>query len=136
MPSTIDFRITTGLENTTVEVKYELSSDCNPLIFTINPENLNNHNNRYIKFTNCTKYQAILRKKIKGNPIIQSIEEIEETVEKFTHEIQQAINQSSRFKHIPHAPIPLPQPIRVNIQNRNRLRKNRQETRDPRLKKE
>ncbi|GFT72318.1 uncharacterized protein NPIL_542361 [Nephila pilipes] len=71
-----------------------------------------------------------------GNPNINSTEEIDSATEELTKKIHTAIDQSSTCKKFPHAPLPLPAPIRTLINTKNRLRKRWQESSDPNIKKE
>ncbi|GFT74676.1 hypothetical protein NPIL_704631 [Nephila pilipes] len=133
--SIIDFGIAKGLDNITVSRKEELSSDHYPLIFNLQPTNLSPPNKNYYKFTNWNKFQDILHTTIEDNPTITSILDLDAAATNFAENIQYTIDQSSTTKFIPHAPLPLPQPIRTLIQNKNRLRKRWQELRDPNMKK-
>ncbi|GFT87748.1 RNA-directed DNA polymerase from mobile element jockey [Nephila pilipes] len=134
--SIIDFGIAKGLENITVAVQEELSSDHYPLLFNLQLTNFSPPNKNVYKFTNWYKFQEILHSTIEGNPTITDIADLDAAVVNFVEKIKNTIDQSSTTKLIPHAPLPLPQPIRKLIQNKNRLRKRWQELRDPNMKKE
>ncbi|GFT38109.1 RNA-directed DNA polymerase from mobile element jockey [Nephila pilipes] len=134
--SIIDFGIAKGLENITVTVQEELSSDHYPLLFNLQLTNFSPPNKNVYKFTNWYKFQEILHTTIEGNPIITDIADLDSAAVNFVEKIKNTIDQSSTTKLIPHAPLPLPQPIRKLIQNKNRLRKRWQESRDPNMKKE
>ncbi|GFS70653.1 hypothetical protein NPIL_331571 [Nephila pilipes] len=114
----------------------ELSSDHHPLSFIIYPDNFSPPRNNVYKFTNWKKFQDLLHHSIDGNPIICTPDDLDSAAANFTETIQRTINQSSTCKFIPHAPLPLPQPIRTIIQTKNRLRKRWQDTRDPGIKKD
>ncbi|GFU25261.1 putative RNA-directed DNA polymerase from transposon X-element, partial [Nephila pilipes] len=135
-PATIDFGITKGLSNTTVTVIEDLSSDHLPLMFNCNINDYFPPRNNYYKFTNWKKFQELLQNSIAGNPSITTTEEIDAAAAAFSQKIQSTINQSSTSKIFPHAPLPLPAPIKTLVSTKNRLRKRWQQTSDPNVKKE
>ncbi|GFT56896.1 putative RNA-directed DNA polymerase from transposon X-element [Nephila pilipes] len=134
-PTTIDFGISKELTITAIIVKNELSSDHHSLIFNLNTSNFIQPKNSFYKFINWEKFQNILHSTINGNPIINDIEDLENSAINFTKLLQNTINQSCISKTIPHAPIPMPAPIRMLLQTKNKLRKRWQSTRDPNIKK-
>ncbi|GFU24986.1 putative RNA-directed DNA polymerase from transposon X-element, partial [Nephila pilipes] len=120
-PATIDFGITKGLNNTSVTVIDDLSSDHLPLMFNCNINDYSPPRNNYYKFTNWKKFQELLQNSIAGNPSINTTEEIDAAAAAFSQKIQATINQSSTCKTFPHAPLPLPAPIRTLISTKNSL---------------
>ncbi|GFY42949.1 putative RNA-directed DNA polymerase from transposon X-element [Trichonephila inaurata madagascariensis] len=98
LPSVIDFGVSCGLSNITVESKYDLSSDHNPVHFVVNFNFNNSHLLNCKTIINWHKFQDILSTTIVGNPPINNIDDIEEAISNLNYNIHTAINQSSKFK--------------------------------------
>ncbi|GFS47129.1 nucleic-acid-binding protein from transposon X-element [Nephila pilipes] len=99
IPSTIDFAITKGLENTAIWTEPHLSSYHNPILITFHPQNLSKPTNIRL-FTNCNKFQITLENSIIGNTIIETTEEIDRAISKFTeknHHCHQPFQQGQEY---------------------------------------
>ncbi|GFT44392.1 hypothetical protein TNCV_5054141 [Trichonephila clavipes] len=99
VPAIIDLGLSCGLSNISVESRCELSSDHNFVHVVINFNFNSSHLHNCKTITNWYKYQDILTNSIAGNPPINSIEDIENAITRFNHNIHPAINQSSKFLH-------------------------------------
>ncbi|GFT65852.1 nucleic-acid-binding protein from transposon X-element [Trichonephila clavipes] len=130
-PAIIDLGLSRGLNNITVESRYDLTSDHNPVHFVVHFNFNNSHIPNCKSITNWNKYQDILSTTIAGNPPINNTEDIEHAIENFNLNIHTAINQSSKFLPAKQAFTLVPLPIRLKIREKNRLRKFWQETRYP-----
>ncbi|GFW46292.1 RNA-directed DNA polymerase from mobile element jockey [Trichonephila clavipes] len=86
--------------------------------------------------TNWDKFQDIIANSLPGNPQISNREEIEEAIVNFNSQIQNAVNQASKFKPILHSMSNIPFETRLKIREKNRLRKLWQRTQYPPLKAE
>ncbi|GFS47935.1 hypothetical protein NPIL_604211 [Nephila pilipes] len=99
IPSTIDLAITKGLENTAIWTEPHLSSYHNPILITFHPQNLSKPTNIRL-FTNCNKFQITLENSIIGNTIIETTEEIDRAISKFTeknHHCHQPFQQGQEY---------------------------------------
>ncbi|GFY47187.1 RNA-directed DNA polymerase from mobile element jockey [Trichonephila inaurata madagascariensis] len=128
--STIDFGVSCGLNNIQARSVYDLSSDHNPVIFTLTPNSAYTYAHNCCTFTNRERFQDILSVTVPGNPRISDEDGIECAVENFTKLIQNSINQSSKIKFITHQALTIPYQTRQRIKEKNRLPKTWQETRD------
>ncbi|GFS45819.1 putative RNA-directed DNA polymerase from transposon X-element [Trichonephila inaurata madagascariensis] len=136
LPNVIDFGVSCGLSNITVESKYDLSSDHNPVHFVVNFNFNNSHLLNCKTITNWHKFQDILSTTIAGNPPINNIDDIEEAISNLNYNIHTAINQSSKFKSMKQDFTLVPYPTRMKFREKNRLRKLWQQNRYPPLKTE
>ncbi|GFT55651.1 probable RNA-directed DNA polymerase from transposon X-element [Trichonephila clavipes] len=134
--STLDFGVSCGLSDTHAQSIFDLSSDHNPVIFTMTPNSSYKHAHNCCTFTNWERYQNILSVTVPGNPRINDQNGIEHAVNNLTHLIQDSINQSSKIKFLTHQPYSIPPQTRQRIKEKNRLRKLWQETRSPPIKAE
>ncbi|GFT55630.1 RNA-directed DNA polymerase from mobile element jockey [Trichonephila clavipes] len=133
IPSTLDFAISCGLSDIRVETHVDLSSDHNPVQFSIK-SSPKPYTQNCTAFTNWNLFQELLTTSIQGNPVISDTDDIESKISQFTSSIHQAINQSSKFKVITHDITFIPQALRLKITEKNRIRKLWQSTRFPPLK--
>ncbi|GFT33376.1 probable RNA-directed DNA polymerase from transposon X-element [Trichonephila clavipes] len=133
IPSTLDFAISCGLSDIRVETHVDLSSDHNPVQFSIK-SSPKPYTQNCTAFTNWNLFQELLTTSIQGNPVISDTDDIESKISQFTSNIHQAINQSSKFKVITHDITFIPQALRLKITEKNKIRKLWQSTRFPPLK--
>ncbi|GFQ82783.1 RNA-directed DNA polymerase from mobile element jockey [Trichonephila clavata] len=136
IPSVIDIGLSCGLNNITVESRYELTSDHNPVHFVINFNFHISHLLNCKTITNWNKFQDILSTTIAGNPTINNTEEIDEAINSLNYNIHTALNQSSKFKSMKQDFTLVPYSTRIKIREKNRLRKLWQHTRYPPLRTE
>ncbi|GFX37015.1 nucleic-acid-binding protein from transposon X-element [Trichonephila clavipes] len=92
--STLDFGVSCGLSNIHAQSIFDLSSDHNPVIFTMTPNSTYKYAHNCCTFTNWEQFQNILSVTVPGNPRINNQDAIENAVQNFTHLIQDSINQS------------------------------------------
>ncbi|GFT51198.1 putative RNA-directed DNA polymerase from transposon X-element [Trichonephila clavipes] len=85
-PAIIDLGLSRGLNNITVESRYDLTSDHNPVHFVVHFNFNNSHIPNCKSITNWNKYQDILSTTIAGNPPINNTEDIEHAIEKFQYQ--------------------------------------------------
>ncbi|GFU38125.1 RNA-directed DNA polymerase from mobile element jockey [Nephila pilipes] len=95
IPSTTDFAITKGLENTAIRTEPHLSSDNHPIFITFHPQNLSTPTNIWL-FTNWDDFQTTLENSIRGNPTIESTEKIDNAIANFTEKFTTAINHIAK----------------------------------------
>ncbi|GFR11228.1 putative RNA-directed DNA polymerase from transposon X-element [Trichonephila clavata] len=136
IPSVIDIGLSCGLNTITVESRYELTSDHNPVHFVINFNFHISHLLNCKTITNWNKFQDILSTTIAGNPTINNTEEIEEAINSLNYNIHTAINQSSKFKSMKQDFTLVPCSTKIKIRGKNHLRKLWQHTRYPPLRTE
>ncbi|GFW38517.1 probable RNA-directed DNA polymerase from transposon X-element [Trichonephila clavipes] len=134
--STLDFGVSCGLSNIHAQSIFDLSSDHNPVIFSMTPNSKYKYPHNCCTFTNWEQFQNILSVTVPGNPRINNQDAIENAVQNFTHLIQDSINQSSKIKFLTHQVISIPWQTRQKITEKNRLRKLWQATRYPPVKAE
>ncbi|GFX99518.1 putative RNA-directed DNA polymerase from transposon X-element [Trichonephila clavipes] len=129
--STLDFGASCGLSNTHAQSIFDLSSDHNPVIFTLTPNSTYKHAHNCFTFTNRERFQNILSVTVPGNPRINDQDGIEHAVQNFTHLIQDSINQSSKIKFLTHQAYSIALQTRQKIKEKHRLKKLWQATRYP-----
>ncbi|GFV89569.1 probable RNA-directed DNA polymerase from transposon X-element [Trichonephila clavipes] len=134
--STLDFGVSCGLSNIHAQSIFDLSSDHNPVIFSMTPNSTYKYPHNCCTFTNWEQFQNILSVTVPGNPRINNQDAIENAVQNFTHLIQDSINQSSKIKFLTHQATSIPWQTRQKITEKNRLRKLWQTTRYPPVKAE
>ncbi|GFR19666.1 putative RNA-directed DNA polymerase from transposon X-element, partial [Trichonephila clavata] len=118
IPFVIDIGLSCGLNNITVECRYELTSDHNPVHFVINFNFHISHLLNCKTITNWNKFQDILSTTIAGNPTINNTEEIEEAINSLNYNIHTAINQSSKFKSMKQDFTLVPYSTRIKIREK------------------
>ncbi|GFY76942.1 putative RNA-directed DNA polymerase from transposon X-element [Trichonephila inaurata madagascariensis] len=116
--STIDFGVSCGLNNIQARSVYDLSSDHNPVIFTLTPNSAYTYAHNCCTFTNWERFQDILSVTVPGNPRISDKDGIERAVENLTKLIQNSINQSSKIKFITHQALTIPYQTRQRFKEK------------------
>ncbi|GFS55494.1 hypothetical protein NPIL_559811 [Nephila pilipes] len=122
--SIIDICLAKGLHFVTSKSITALASDHNPVLFTVDIDDINSPALNTIRFTNWTTFQQLLIELLLKNPKIATKQEIDETLENFTTQYSKVINSSSKLKIIYKQPS-----LRKQIQFKNIVRKRWQETR-------
>ncbi|GBM18575.1 hypothetical protein AVEN_47959-1 [Araneus ventricosus] len=112
----------------------EINSDHNPVSFEIDINANIPAITKVLKTTNWIKFTDHMQNLIPGNPTINTISDIEDSISKFTSSILTAINQASKSKLIKGAHRKFPPNITKKITLRNQLNKRLQITFDPRFK--
>ncbi|GFT80172.1 hypothetical protein NPIL_396961 [Nephila pilipes] len=116
------------MHNITSESIPKLSRDNNPVIFEVNLLDFSSPTQDIIQITNWNSFQNHLSSSITGNPKINSIQEIETTIEEFNSHISTFISTSSKVKELPRFPYTIPpfllQKYKRKEQNKRKLARN------------
>ncbi|GFU46373.1 putative RNA-directed DNA polymerase from transposon X-element, partial [Nephila pilipes] len=129
--SIIDICISKGVEGIQAESIPALSSDHNPVLFTVEIDDIQKSIANSIQFTNWNVFQTQLKQLVPGNPKIFTTQEVDQSIENFNNHYNNAIITASKTKIIHNQAYTLPPPLRRKIQLKNIIRKRWQETRDP-----
>ncbi|KAF8789882.1 Exonuclease mut-7 like protein [Argiope bruennichi] len=121
--STLDFGIMRNIASGTATSINELSSDHNPVLFEIDINVNLSAIPKTIKTTNWSVFSAIIKNSIPGNPILETTQDIDDAISKFTASVTTALNQASTAKNIKGPPRKLPPEIVNKIKLKNRWRK-------------
>ncbi|GFT55658.1 putative RNA-directed DNA polymerase from transposon X-element [Trichonephila clavipes] len=78
--STLDFGVSCGLSNIHAQSIFDLSSDHNPVIFSMTPNSTYKYPHNCCTFTNWEQFQNILSVTVPGNPRINNQDAIENAV--------------------------------------------------------
>ncbi|GFS42988.1 putative RNA-directed DNA polymerase from transposon X-element [Nephila pilipes] len=111
----IDICIAKGFEGISAESIPALSSDHNPVLFTIEVDDIKKNNANAIQFTNWNVFQLQLKHLIPGNPKIFTTQEIDLAIENFSTQYNNAIIIASKTKIIHNQGYTLPPPLRRKI---------------------
>ncbi|GFS77693.1 putative RNA-directed DNA polymerase from transposon X-element, partial [Nephila pilipes] len=128
--SIIDICVSKGLYSITSESVPALSSDHNPVFFTVEVDNLTSQTLNTVKITNWKSFQNHLSNLLPGNPHIKTIDDINEAIKNFNIKYQDAINTSSKTKIIDRKPYVIPPDLLKKIKLKNLIRKRWQENKD------
>ncbi|GFQ80723.1 RNA-directed DNA polymerase from mobile element jockey [Trichonephila clavata] len=129
--TTIDIAISKGMtviDSTSIP---ELTSDHNPVLFEVSLDNYTSPALSTYSFPNWSKFQEILTNTLPGNPNITSTYDIENAINTFNTTFHNALSNCSTFKVIDKPLNAIPSFIRDKIKNKNRLRKEWQDSRYP-----
>ncbi|GFR24289.1 uncharacterized protein TNCT_625501 [Trichonephila clavata] len=132
--NTLDIALAKGLHTIAATSISELTSDHNPVNFDISLSNYNSPSISTCSFPNWTKFQTVLTESIPGNPVIVNEDDIEKSISNLNNKIQEAIHATSTYKAIHHPVSVIPSQLREKIKQKNRLRKEWQQTKYPPLK--
>ncbi|KAF8789716.1 putative RNA-directed DNA polymerase like protein [Argiope bruennichi] len=119
--STLDFGIMCNIASGTS--LNELSSDHNPVLFEIDININLSALPKTIKTKNWSVFSTIIQNSIPGNPLIETTQDIDDAITKFTASIVTALNQASKAKIIKGPPRKLPPEIVDKIKLKNRWHK-------------
>ncbi|GFT69255.1 RNA-directed DNA polymerase from mobile element jockey [Nephila pilipes] len=117
--SIIDLCISKGFDNIQSESIPALSSDHNPVIFTVHIDDLQKNSNNFFQFTNWNTFQSHLQHLLPGNPKKFSKKEIDQAIVNFNTQYNSAINSASKTKIIQDRAYTIPPPLRRKIQLKN-----------------
>ncbi|GFR27912.1 putative RNA-directed DNA polymerase from transposon X-element, partial [Trichonephila clavata] len=132
--NTLDIALAKGLHTIAATSISELTSDHNPDNFDISLNNYNSPSISTCSFPNWTKFQTVLTESISGNPVIANEDDIENSITNLNNKIQEAIHATCTYKAIHHPVSIIPSQLREKIKQKNRLRKEWQQTKYPPLK--
>jgi hypothetical protein len=133
-PTTIDIIINKNVCNFThPQALSELNSDHNPILFTINMPPQTKLTKKVYDYTNTnwTSFQNALNNNIEINSKIESPNDINTEINKFTSTIQNTIHNLIKTKTLKPKQEQLPENIINLIRNKNKTRKLWQNTRNP-----
>ncbi|GFU34318.1 RNA-directed DNA polymerase from mobile element jockey, partial [Nephila pilipes] len=83
--SVIDLCISKGFDKIHSESISALSSDHNPILFTVHINDLQKNSNNTFQFTNWTNFQSYLKHLLPGNPKFFSKKEIDQAIDNFNN---------------------------------------------------
>ncbi|GFR21168.1 RNA-directed DNA polymerase from mobile element jockey [Trichonephila clavata] len=132
--TTLDIALAKGLHSMITTSISELTSNHNPVNFDILLNNFTSAPLNTFSFPNWQKFQAVLSRSIPGNPPISNKDDIDQTISNFNFSIQEAIHATSTHKAIHHQITTILCQLREKIKQKNRLRKEWQQTKYPPLK--
>lgn len=131
-PSTIDFVITSNTHISQIETVNTLDSDHLPVIIKINlqiPQEITN--NKIQTNINWKSFKEHINRDITITPNIQDKNAINNAIKNLTNTTKNALKKSTKHFTIKNNKLNLPDEIINQINERNKLRKNYQRTRNP-----
>lgn len=132
-PTTIDFGINKNVTNVSdVQSLNELSSDHNPIVFTLYSQTKSENPLRIYDYENTDwdKFRQMARDEVKITPNIRAVSELEIEVQRYTNTIKKCIEQTVPIKCVKQIQDNLPQYIIELIKDRNKIRRLWQRTRN------
>ena len=131
-PSTVDFAIIKNICNfKSIEALNDLDSDHHPIIITLSKNKTTTNHRTFLQYkeANWEMYREHINSQLKINSKLNNVETIEESVKTLTKAINDAAKISIPISKQNIGPIKLPNNIRHEITNRNKIRKLFQSTR-------
>lgn len=130
-PDILDIMMSNNSIPIAIDVVNELSSDHLPLISVIGLQKEVEDNLR--KKINWEQVKELLSNNNENTTEIDSVDNVEERINKVSHEIINAVENSTTLQTLKDGYVKLPQSIKQLIKQRNWIRKRFQKTQDPHL---
>lgn len=136
LPSTIDFALVKNCNISDVYTTDDLNSDHIPIIFELKLNNQIEIINKFVSNTNWRLFRQQLEQKVKINNLLETKQQIDIEIQKFTETIKHCFEASTTHKVIKYLNILLPAKVLIMIKYKNILRRRFQRLRDTSIKNE